>query len=165
MSVIERTLNISEPTDEWREKEVNGSWVLGCAFRALSKCPAHEWVAKGDAMEVDGDGARSLDGGIDWKQWVQLGVERWSWSSLVVGGLVAIAKCVFLPSSACHLQASSQLMHLPLDTPHLMLRFRSRMLILLSPSSSSHIPTKRGSGHYGFCLRVWSPGTPRRTRS
>ncbi|KAJ4487801.1 armadillo-type protein [Lentinula aciculospora] len=69
------------------EKKVNtfphSAWIINICLRCLAKRPAAEWAEHVDMM-----------------QWMQLGVENWSWSRHVLEALVEIAAVRDLSSTA-----------------------------------------------------------------
>ena len=71
--IIERSLETSNPDADWQTSYANAAWVIGTCMHALSRCPSTSWQTH-----------------VDLTAWTTKIVDRWSWSGVVLKGLVAL---------------------------------------------------------------------------
>ncbi|OAX32581.1 hypothetical protein K503DRAFT_870071, partial [Rhizopogon vinicolor AM-OR11-026] len=73
VSIIQRSLDISNPEADWQTSHANAAWVIGTCMHALSLCPSMSWQTQ-----------------VDLSAWTMQIVDQWSWSETVLKGLVAL---------------------------------------------------------------------------
>ncbi|KZT04836.1 uncharacterized protein LAESUDRAFT_682314 [Laetiporus sulphureus 93-53] len=73
--VIDATLQSPNPLQEYEQSFANSAWVLGVCMRSLSMRQPAEW---------------SND--VPLSSWTQVIVEKWNWSGVALGGLVALIR-------------------------------------------------------------------------
>jgi U3 small nucleolar RNA-associated protein 20 len=71
--IIECLLDTSDPGADWQTSHANAAWVIGTCMHALSRCQSASW-----------------DTQVDLSAWTKKVVDRWSWSEIVLKGLVAL---------------------------------------------------------------------------
>jgi len=71
--IVERLLETSNPDADWQTSYANAAWVIGTCMHALSRCPSTSWQTH-----------------VDLTAWTTKIVDRWSWSGVVLKGLVAL---------------------------------------------------------------------------
>jgi U3 small nucleolar RNA-associated protein 20 len=71
--IIECLLDTSDPGADWQTSHANAAWVIGTCMHALSRCQSAPW-----------------DTQVDLSAWTKKTVDRWSWSEMVLKGLVAL---------------------------------------------------------------------------
>ncbi|KAG0701153.1 armadillo-type protein [Suillus ampliporus] len=71
--IIERSLNVLNPEEDWRTSHANAAWVIGTCMQALSRCESSSWETQ-----------------VDLSAWTTQVVDHWSWSEKVLMGLVAL---------------------------------------------------------------------------
>ncbi|OCH91059.1 hypothetical protein OBBRIDRAFT_887230 [Obba rivulosa] len=78
IKVIDATLAIQEPRDNYETSYANAAWVIGSCLECLSNRDVSEWAETCDVMS-----------------WTRKIMENWSWSSSVLGGLISMlqARC------------------------------------------------------------------------
>lgn len=66
-------LETPEPKADYEVTYANSAWILGSCMQALAKRPSGEWEKQ-----------------VDLVSWARTLIQRWGWSDLVLGGLVAL---------------------------------------------------------------------------
>lgn len=75
VKIINSTLETPEPKADYEETYANSAWILGSCMQALAKRASGEWEKEADLAS-----------------WARTSIERWGWSDVVLGGVVALVR-------------------------------------------------------------------------